>query len=232
MKSGYQDLCQKCPLLSHIELPSTITTAAILAISRNCPNLTHLNATDCKNLTDECLENLSYFCPLLQYISICGSEISEDEGIKALTDSCHDITELNLGNCYISDISLQYITKGCPQLHTLVLYINEDITDFGITFLSELKKLRFFKYYKSLTPFQETILQNKLKCCEIEMIYKRFDDDVVSDRWITRSYDDNDDDYDYDYDDDFYGNNDDDDDNDYYRPYSGRYYHHNTRFGY
>lgn len=60
----------------HQFIKSKIVDEHVRAIAENCPNLKHINFTQCQRVTDESLEYLISKCPNLEHVTLAGCNVS------------------------------------------------------------------------------------------------------------------------------------------------------------
>ena len=154
--AGVVELAQKCTELKHLNLNLTsITDAAITAITNNCADLEDLTVSGCDNITDaafrvvrlpkltklyldDCpaisdagLIELSRQCTALKSLSIRSTSIT-DAAVSAVARNCPDLEELQAENSQVTDESIISLAKHCAHLTHL------DLDDTGITVASVL----------------------------------------------------------------------------------------------
>lgn len=121
-------LAQHCKNLSRVELSDCkITNYAVQIIAQECKNnLSVLDITDCREITNDALSYLAFYCPNLKRLKLKGTRVTE-LGLMPLLQRVA-LLELNLQGLPISDLTLTTIAKNQKQLHLLNLSFCHSIT--------------------------------------------------------------------------------------------------------
>ena len=101
----------------------------------DCSLITNLNIQSC-DISDLALENISKSCPEISIINLSSCKKITDEGIYFLSQYCYKISEIYLSNCKISDISLRLLSQNCFQISVLDLKSCDLITSDGLISIS------------------------------------------------------------------------------------------------
>ncbi|KAM4638130.1 F-box/LRR-repeat protein 17 isoform 5-T5 [Amazona ochrocephala] len=103
------------------------TGVCILAIK--CPGLLRYTAYRCKQLSDTSIIAVASQCPLLQKVHVGNQDRLTDEGLKQLGSKCRELKDIHFGQCYkISDEGMIIIAKGCLKLQRI--YMQENKLDY------------------------------------------------------------------------------------------------------
>ncbi|NXV03984.1 FXL17 protein, partial [Cettia cetti] len=100
------------------------TGVCILAIK--CPGLLRYTAYRCKQLSDTSIIAVASQCPLLQKVHVGNQDRLTDEGLKQLGSKCRELKDIHFGQCYkISDEGMIIIAKGCLKLQRIYMQENK-----------------------------------------------------------------------------------------------------------
>ncbi|XP_071437078.1 F-box/LRR-repeat protein 17 isoform X2 [Pithys albifrons albifrons] len=112
------------------------TGVCILAIK--CPGLLRYTAYRCKQLSDTSIIAVASQCPLLQKVHVGNQDRLTDEGLKQLGSKCRELKDIHFGQCYkISDEGMIIIAKGCLKLQRIYMQENKLVTDQSVKALAE-----------------------------------------------------------------------------------------------
>ena len=96
---------------------------ALIKISNNCPNLTHLELYIIPNLTDIGLKEIIMKCHKLIYLNLSGCSHFGEESLLLLPQYLPKIEFIDLTRNYgLTDKCLDEIVKGCTELKYLNVY--------------------------------------------------------------------------------------------------------------
>ncbi|XP_029859925.1 F-box/LRR-repeat protein 17 isoform X1 [Aquila chrysaetos chrysaetos] len=108
----------------------------ILAIK--CPGLLRYTAYRCKQLSDISIIAVASQCPLLQKVHVGNQDRLTDEGLKQLGSKCRELKDIHFGQCYkISDEGMIFIAKGCEKLQRIYMQENKLVTDRSVRAFAE-----------------------------------------------------------------------------------------------
>ncbi|NXN99006.1 FXL17 protein, partial [Rhinopomastus cyanomelas] len=100
------------------------TGVCILAIK--CPGLLRYTAYRCKQLSDTSIIAVASQCPLLQKVHVGNQDRLTDESLKQLGSKCRELKDIHFGQCYkISDEGMILIAKGCQKLQRIYMQENK-----------------------------------------------------------------------------------------------------------
>ncbi|XP_065518740.1 F-box/LRR-repeat protein 17 [Lathamus discolor] len=112
------------------------TGVCILAIK--CPGLLRYTAYRCKQLSDTSIIAVASQCPLLQKVHVGNQDRLTDEGLKQLGSKCRELKDIHFGQCYkISDEGMIIIAKGCLKLQRIYMQENKLVTDQSVRAFAE-----------------------------------------------------------------------------------------------
>ncbi|KAM6230943.1 F-box/LRR-repeat protein 17 [Porphyrio hochstetteri] len=112
------------------------TGVCILAIK--CPGLLRYTAYRCKQLSDTSIIAVASQCPLLQKVHVGNQDRLTDEGLKQLGSKCKELKDIHFGQCYkISDEGMIIIAKGCLKLQRIYMQENKLVTDQSVKAFAE-----------------------------------------------------------------------------------------------
>ncbi|XP_058679702.1 F-box/LRR-repeat protein 17 [Ammospiza caudacuta] len=112
------------------------TGVCILAIK--CPGLLRYTAYRCKQLSDTSIIAVASQCPLLQKLHVGNQDRLTDEGLKQLGSKCRELKDIHFGQCYkISDEGMIIIAKGCLKLQRIYMQENKLVTDQSVKAFAE-----------------------------------------------------------------------------------------------
>jgi hypothetical protein len=108
-----------CPHLTTVEMmDAEVTDDGIQKVARNGA-LRTLCVEGCVELTDEGLQAVVAFCPLLESVDLSACDELTDATLIAIGQHCPNLRELNIVETDVTDEGLQAIAAGCPLLETL-----------------------------------------------------------------------------------------------------------------
>ena len=130
-EAGLKAVAAGCPQLRTVLLNAchrrggeSVTDPFVIALAGNCPQLTELDLSQCRALTDRALLALSQSCTQLQTLKLHGNGPCThtgggiyDAGVIAV--ACPSITKLDLNSCKITDAAVFAIAHNCPLLTDL-----------------------------------------------------------------------------------------------------------------
>ncbi|XP_051499621.1 F-box/LRR-repeat protein 17 isoform X3 [Apus apus] len=100
------------------------TGVCILAIK--CPGLLRYTAYRCKQLSDTSIIAVASQCPHLQKVHVGNQDRLTDESLKQLGSKCRELKDIHFGQCYkISDEGMIIIAKGCLKLQRIYMQENK-----------------------------------------------------------------------------------------------------------
>ena len=104
---------------------SDITDEEIRVLAQNCPNIVSLKAIECCYLSDTCVLTLAQHCIDLDLLDLSRSNMGiriTDTTLLALSQKCLSLKVLRLGGCdQISDVGLTWLSEGCKVIEEIDL---------------------------------------------------------------------------------------------------------------
>ncbi|GBG72416.1 hypothetical protein CBR_g11995 [Chara braunii] len=85
----------RCPQLEFLSLKSTSAASASLT----CPQLLHLDVSNCHKLPDSGVRAAATLCPLLQVLDVKSCENVTDETLRDIAVACPSLTKLDASHC-------------------------------------------------------------------------------------------------------------------------------------
>ena len=128
--ASLQELIYRCHDLTHIVIRKCAQiTDVSFSQAANLPNLLQLDLSDCTQITDRTLANVSK-CNKLRCFKVTGNRAQiSDNGVCMMVNHCCELRVLELTGCDISDKSVRVISASCPYLKRLSLAFCKKITD-------------------------------------------------------------------------------------------------------
>ncbi|KAL5753035.1 hypothetical protein ACOSP7_023210 [Xanthoceras sorbifolium] len=116
---GLACVAEKCILLRKLHIDgwrsNRIGDEALIAVAKHCPNLQELVLIGV-NATHLSLTAIAYNCPKLERLALCGSGTIGDAEIACISAKCLALKKLCIKGCAISDIGIEALAWGCPNL--------------------------------------------------------------------------------------------------------------------
>ncbi|KAF2295350.1 hypothetical protein GH714_032636 [Hevea brasiliensis] len=94
---------------------NTIGDVGLMAVAKQCPNLQELVLIGV-NATHASLAAIAANCQKLERLALCGSGSIGDNEITCIAAKCVALKKLCIKGCAISDIAIQALAWGCPNL--------------------------------------------------------------------------------------------------------------------
>ncbi|XP_047327088.1 F-box protein At1g47056-like [Impatiens glandulifera] len=116
---GLSAIAENCKLLRKLHIDgwkmNRIRDDGLIAVAKHCPNLQELVLVGV-NPTRLSLEPLATNCKNLERLALCGSESVGDPEISCIAEKCIALKKLCIKNCPVSDLGLEALAGGCPNL--------------------------------------------------------------------------------------------------------------------
>jgi len=93
----------------------------------------------CKDISDEDLNKLAQKCPNLTKILLPSCRNITDDGIIALSKSCHELKEIQFA---ITEKALEALASGCPKLEMLKIMFSPVVEKLDFSGIFEMKNLK------------------------------------------------------------------------------------------
>lgn len=117
--SGLVSVAEQCSLLRKLHIDgwrsNRIGDEALIAVARHCPNLQELVLIGV-NATHISLMAVASNCQKLERLALCGSGSIGDAEIACISAKCLALKKLCIKGCAISDIGIEALAWGCPNL--------------------------------------------------------------------------------------------------------------------
>eukprot|EP00347_Sterkiella_histriomuscorum_P014091 403362200 len=159
---GIKKLSSSNPNLSYVNLSGCkyLTDSSIIALCENCPEIYHLNITRIPKITKKSMESIASL-KNLEYLNLYANSEISDNGFQILAQSqFHKLTFLDFCGCkYLSDDSVIALCKNYPDLTYLNLTWCVSLTDKGIVdgITAYLSKLNLLSLYGLVTLTDKAI---------------------------------------------------------------------------
>ena len=119
--TGLESFVRTCPLLTHVNLSecANVTDADVRIIATCCSSrLEHLDLKICRRVTDASVVFVATRCPNLTYLDVSGCPRVSDVGIRAIALYCTKLVHVDVRMCFddLSDQSLVAFSRNCPAL--------------------------------------------------------------------------------------------------------------------
>ncbi|XP_067424844.1 F-box/LRR-repeat protein 17 isoform X2 [Emydura macquarii macquarii] len=115
-----------------------ISDTGVCVLAFKCPGLLRYTAYRCKQLSDTSIIAVASQCPLLQKVHVGNQDRLTDEGLKQLGLKCRELKDIHFGQCYkISDEGMIIIAKGCLKLQRIYMQENKLVTDHSVKAFAE-----------------------------------------------------------------------------------------------
>ncbi|XP_057955895.1 F-box/LRR-repeat protein 3-like isoform X2 [Malania oleifera] len=132
-----------CPKLTELDLYRSvgISDVGIAAIARGCPALEMINIAYCSNVTDASLVSLSK-CLRLKILEIRGCSCVSLVGLSTIAMGCRRLTMLDIKKCYnINDSGMLSLAQFSHDLKQINLS-NCSVTDVGLLAVASIGRLQ------------------------------------------------------------------------------------------
>ncbi|KAK8716655.1 hypothetical protein V6N13_043960 [Hibiscus sabdariffa] len=119
--SNYGLVCvaENCRLLRKLHIDgwrtNRIGDVGLIAVAKHCPNLQELVLIGV-NATHLSLSAIACNCSQLERLALCGSGTIGDTEIACIAAKCMALRKLCIKGCPISDIAIEALGSGCPNL--------------------------------------------------------------------------------------------------------------------
>ncbi|XP_025896761.1 F-box/LRR-repeat protein 17 [Nothoprocta perdicaria] len=115
-----------------------VSDTGVCVLAFKCPGLLRYTAYRCKQLSDTSIIAVASQCPLLQKVHVGNQDRLTDEGLKQLGSKCRELKDIHFGQCYkISDEGMIIIAKGCLKLQRIYMQENKLVTDQSVKAFAE-----------------------------------------------------------------------------------------------
>lgn len=135
---GLVSVAQRCKLLRKLHIDgwkaNRVGDEGLVAVAMSCPNLQELVLIGV-NPTRVSLETLASNCPNLERLALCGSDTVGDVEISCIAEKCVALKKLCIKSCPVSDIGLEALASGCPNMVKVKLKKCRGVTAEGADWL-------------------------------------------------------------------------------------------------
>lgn len=115
-----------------------VSDKGVCILACKCPGLLRYTAYRCKQLSDTSIIAVASQCPLIQKVHVGNQDRLTDEGLKQLGSKCRELKDIHFGQCYkISDEGMIIIAKGCLKLQRIYMQENKLVTDQSVKAFAE-----------------------------------------------------------------------------------------------
>ena len=123
--TAVENIAQHCRTNIHtvvLRACDQLTSASVLALADNCPNLTHVDISYGSTLSERCLIQLAEKCPLLEFVNFEGLRNISDKVIATVAANCRNLTYFNIdyykGMSHegIDPVALKLIAQSCTKI--------------------------------------------------------------------------------------------------------------------
>lgn len=116
---GLVAIAERCKLLRKLHIDgwkaNRIGDEGLIAVAKFCPNLQELVLIGV-NPTRVSLETLASNCPNLERLALCSSDTVGDPEISCIAAKCLALKKLCIKSCPVSDLGMEALANGCPNL--------------------------------------------------------------------------------------------------------------------
>ena len=158
--TGVISIAERCPNLLEVSLGGNTSDMAsdnsIVAIARGCPNLQTMSISN-KKVSNQSILALAACCNQLKSFCLIGCDLTTDEAIAAIANSCPELESLTIGGstCVcedgtydkflcLGDESMRIVGQKCPKLTSFTVD-KTYVSDIGLSALaSGCPQLRVF----------------------------------------------------------------------------------------
>ncbi|EPS63306.1 hypothetical protein M569_11480 [Genlisea aurea] len=117
--AGLSAVAEKCRLLRKLHIDgwktNRISDEGLVSVAAHCPNLLELVLIGV-NPTHLSIDKLATNCQNLERLALCGSETVGDAEISCIAQKCIALKKLCIKSCPVSDLGIEALASGCPNL--------------------------------------------------------------------------------------------------------------------
>ncbi len=133
-----EDKLENLKIIRSYKAPIDINDKKLMKYMESQQDLTKIDLSGCKELTDVSIVNLAEYCKGLTSVNLDSCSKLTDNSIKALAENCKGLIEVNLGACYpLTNSSIKALAENCKGLVSVNLSNCGQLTDNGIKVLAE-----------------------------------------------------------------------------------------------
>lgn len=116
---GLISVSERCKLLRKLHIDgwksNRVGDEGLISVAKSCPNLQELVLIGV-NPTKASLETLATNCPNLERLALCGSDTVGDPELLCIAAKCGALKKLCIKSCPVSDVGLEALASGCPNM--------------------------------------------------------------------------------------------------------------------
>lgn len=116
---GLKSIAENCRLLRKLHIDGWKTNRigddGLISVAKHCPNLQELVLIGV-NSTLASLGLLATNCVRLERLALCGSDTVGDAEISCIATRCVALRKLCIKSCPLSDLGIEALASGCPNL--------------------------------------------------------------------------------------------------------------------
>ncbi|KAB2619431.1 F-box protein [Pyrus ussuriensis x Pyrus communis] len=135
---GLVSVAERCKLLRKLHIDgwkaNRVGDEGLVSVAKNCSNLQELVLIGV-NPTKVSLEALASNCPNLERLALCESITVGDVEISCIAVKCVALKKLCIKNCPVSNIGLEALASGCPNMVKVKLKKCRGVTAEGADWL-------------------------------------------------------------------------------------------------
>lgn len=136
--AGLTAIAERCKLLRKLHIDgwktNRIGDEGLAAIARRCPNLQELVLIGV-NPTSHSIGLLTSNCRNLERLALCNSETIGDAEISCIATKCLALRKLCIKGCPVSDLGMEALAGGCPNLVKVKVKKCREVTSEGAEWL-------------------------------------------------------------------------------------------------
>ncbi|KAI4316671.1 hypothetical protein L6164_024627 [Bauhinia variegata] len=135
---GLISIAERCKLLRKLHIDgwktNRIGDEGLTAVAKCCPNIQELVLIGV-NPTTASLEMLASNCQNLERLALCGSDTVGDAEISCIASKCVALKKLCIKSCPVSDLGMEALAGGCPNLVKVKVKKCKSVTSEGADLL-------------------------------------------------------------------------------------------------
>jgi hypothetical protein len=134
-----------------------------------CPLLQELCLFECGNIADVGVSSLAQHCPRLHTLILQGTQVT-DTALAKLAQGCNSLKKLELGGLEITDTGLTKLAEGCTKIEYICLGDCRQIQDAGVcNLVKHCLRIQYLDLTGTkVTDVGLTCIGNK--CCELKTL--------------------------------------------------------------
>ncbi|KAH7332169.1 hypothetical protein KP509_20G073200 [Ceratopteris richardii] len=129
--AGFTEIAHGCRNLKKLYIdgrcPNPMGEEGLLALGKHCLKLQELVLIGV-NVTRLSLDTIVTNCNVLERMALCSTEAVGDAELACIAEKCSSLKKLCIKNCPISDVGIEGLLKGCPNLTKVKVKRCKDVT--------------------------------------------------------------------------------------------------------